>query len=294
MKTLKKNYYVLITMVFMFWNISLSCSRKTIINNSGHNEYISILSPIDTFSFSSPIFKFCHASNNAILAIDVGLEKIYRINIYDVNINGNLVINIDTIVLPQKFKFLKGIIADNFYIYGYSENMIFQYDLITHKIMTKFNNNKIKIRNLALTVEGEIYILDDFNQQIFYIDNLGGINKFNITASNLFMPIDLTYDIQDNALLIMNKARNSIESYSKIGNRQSIIKLPNQYFTNLKVSKDKIYIWQNNDHFLYRTTKKENTWQGFYIDKPITDFTVLDNLLFVLSGFSKIYIYQLP
>ncbi|MCX8015685.1 MAG: hypothetical protein N2748_06650, partial [candidate division WOR-3 bacterium] len=224
--------YSIIMCVLGFCWIFISCPKQMVLSDSENNSQINFLYPFDSLLFSPPLLKFCPMPDNFVLAIDVSQEKIYRLKLNSKKNNGHFDIVIDTFILPQKFNLLKNIAADNFYIYLCTENTIYQYDLIKQNITVKFNDNKkIRISGIAITAEGEIFILDDFNRQILYIDNLGRINKFNVTAKNLFIPVSIAYDRQANQLLIINQAQNRIESYSKIGNLQSIIELPCRYPT---------------------------------------------------------------
>ncbi|MBS4014989.1 MAG: hypothetical protein KGZ86_00905, partial [Candidatus Latescibacteria bacterium] len=143
---------------------------------------------IDSISFINPVINFCAERNNYILTLDSNLEKIFKIDLNNFQ-------RVETISLPQKISFLKGIASDNIYIYLYSENSLFRFDKIRGEIRSLINpQDRIRIADLALTQQGEIFMSDDLNNRIVYINTLGQMQTFSLSLKSLLIPSGIYFD----------------------------------------------------------------------------------------------------
>lgn len=264
----------------------IGCASRTTITNNVTVNRAEALKPIDSLLFASPVINFCIQKDGNILVLDAGQEKIFKINL-------NKPTFIETIILPQKIYFLKGIATDNFFIYLYNDNSLYRFDRTTQKLATIIDpQDKIKIFDLIVTPEGEIFIADDLNNQILLINSLGKVIKFNTTMKDLFLPAGITYDNHNSQLLVLNKAQNRIEIYSRIGNIDSILKTPTQSSLKIAIDQDKILTWQNDSKNLYYLKSKMN-WYQIVTNQLITNVVLYNNLLLVLDSSKGIYIYQI-
>ncbi len=242
---------------------------------------------IDSIIFAKLVIDFCLVKQNDLLVLDNTGEKIFRIDL-----ENNIIA--ETIILPQKIYLLKGIATDNFFIYLYTENSLYQYDHSSQKLLKIFDSkDRIKISDLTITPEGEIYISDDLNNQILLMNSLGKVVKFNITMKDLFVPAGIAYDNQNSNLFVINKAQSRIESYSRIGNITSIIKTPAQSCLKLAIDQDKIITWQNDSKNIYYLMKDEMNWQSVVINRIVTNAELYNNLLIILDSSKGIFAYEI-
>lgn len=265
----------------------IGCASRTTITKDLAGDRAEVLKPIDSLLFPSPVINFCIQRDGNVLLLDAGQEKIFKVNL-------NKPTFIETIILPQKIYFLKGIATDNFFIYLYSENSVYRFDCTTQKLSTIIDpKDKIKIFDLTVTLEGEIFITDDLNNQILLVNSLSKVLKFNTTMKDLFIPAGISYDNQTSDLLVINKAQSRIEIYSRIGNIDSIIKLPVQSCSKITLDQDKILVWQNNSKNIYYLIKGKMNWYQIVTNQLITNIALYNNLLLLLDSSKGIFVYQI-
>jgi hypothetical protein len=245
---------------------------KNITENLEH-----FLIPVDSIIFQNPIADFFLTDNGNILLLDQGLQKIFILR------NGNFT-KIDTLILPQKLYFIKGLVADDFFIYLYSDNCLYRYDPVTQNNLNLIQpKDGIKIIDLSLTQQGEIFINDNLNNKIFQINSLGQITDFKITIKDRFVPSGIWYDKSTSHLLVINAAQHRIEVYSRIGNLDSIIPLSNQNYSRIAIDNKYIYLLSNQD--LYRLKNNEIN----HITSGIINFHLSKNWLVTLSINRKLF-----
>ncbi len=248
---------------------------KNIIENRGQ-----FLLPVDSIIFQDPIVDFFLQDNGTIFLLDHGLQKIFVLR------NGNSA-KIDTIILPQKLYFIKGLTADDFFIYLYSNNNLYRYDPVSQNILNLIQpKDGIKINDLALTQQGEIFISDNLNNKIFQINSLGQITDSKITIKDRFVPSGIWDDKSSSQLLVVNAAQHRIEVYSRIGNLDSIIPLPIQNYSRIAI--DNKYIYLLSDQDLFRLENNEIN----HLTSSVINFQLSKNWLVTLSIDRKLYFYS--
>jgi len=272
--------YLIVLILFI-----ASCATQPIIRKTPY----AVEKPfdlIDSVVYSKPLLSFCANEKNEMFVLDGSGEKIYRFS-------NNLLVA-DTIALPQKINFLKGIATDNLFIYLYSDNSLYQFDPTSQKLATVINwQDRINISGIAVTSQGEIFISDRLNNQIVFVNSLGKINKFNTTGKDLFVPAGLIYDNENTQLLVINKAQNRIEIFSRIGSILSVINLPDLACSNIAVNKDKIFVWAKNKKNLYYRIKSKADWQKISVNQSIINIAFYNNLLLLLDNSKGIFVYQI-
>jgi len=238
----------------------------------------------DSIVFGNPIIDFCLDKNNNLLLLDASQEKILALNLESARI--------DTIILPQKIYFLKGIATDGIFIYLYTDNSLWRYDRTNQVLKTIIESaNKIKINDIAITSSGEIFVSDDLNNQIVFVNSLANLTKFNIDIKDLFVPAGFYYDEQISKLYLINKAQNRIEAYSRIGNFISHLSLPDRSCSKITISKDQILVWGENKNFYYQRNRQSD-WVKKVLSNKITDIVAINNLLYILDSTKGIFIYK--
>jgi hypothetical protein len=264
----------LFTLVFILGCAVSPNISKTIIENQEQ-----VLLPVDAIIFQNPITDFFSIDNGNIFVLDQGLQKIFILR------NGNST-KIDTLVLPQKLYFIKGLVADDFFIYLYSDNNLYRYDPVSQNILNLVQpNNRVKINDLALSQQGEIFISDNLNNKIFQINSLGQITDFKVPIKDRFVPSGIWYDNSASQLLVINAAQHRIEVYSRIGNLDSIIPLANQNYSRIAIDDKEIYLLSNQD--LYQLKYNEIN----LIISGIINFHLTKNQLVTLSINRTLFFY---
>jgi hypothetical protein len=264
----------------------VGCASQTIILQTA-NKTTEMPDLIDSVRFAKPVIDFCINNQAELLVLDGSGEKIFKSNINNLSYK-------DTIYLPQKINFLKGIASDNFYIYLYSDNSLFRFDPVTQRLATIIDwKDKVNIYDLTITSEGEILIADNLNGQILLMNSLGKIVKFNITTKDLFVPSGIVYDNDNSQLLVINKAQNRIELYSRIGNLESTIKLPNPACSNVTINQDKIFVWAKSSKNIYYQIKGNADWHQIAFNQPIINIAFYNSFLLLLDSTKGIYIYKI-
>jgi hypothetical protein len=266
--------------------LAIGCASRTIIDNQAFDGENAI-KPIDSLLFQNPTINFFLAKDGSILVLDGSGEKIFKSNVNNLSL-------VDTILLPQKINFLKGVATDNFYIYFNSDNNLYRFDPVTQRLSTIIDwKDKINIFDITITSEGEIFVSDNLNNQILLVNSLGKREKFNITIQDLFIPSGLIYDYNNSRLLVINKAQNRIELYSRIGNLESTIKLPNPTCSNVAINQDKIFVWAKSSKNIYYQIKGNADWHQIAFNQPIINIAFYNNFLLLLDSTKGIYIYKI-
>ena len=240
---------------------------------------------LDSIIFTNPIIDFCLAKNNQLLLLDANQEKIFTFNL--------ALGRIDTIVLPQKIYFLKGIAFDGIFSYLYTDNSLYQYDRkkqVLNNIIKP--EDRIKINDIAITSAGEIFISDDLNNQIVFVNSLGKVSKFNIDVKDLFVPAGLYYSESNSQLYLINKAQNRIEIYSYIGNRLNQFSLPDQSFNKISVSQEQMLVWDINKNSYYQRNN-QTEWSKKDVSNKIANLAIMNGILYVLDSAKGIFIYKI-
>jgi hypothetical protein len=246
------------------------------------NSETGIQNPVDSIMFQNPIVNFCREKDNNLLVLDASFEKIFRVDI------AKRVIS-ETISIPQKINFLKGIASDNVYIYLYTENSLYRFDPINQKLSLLVDENRIKIFDLSVNRLGEVFLSDNLNNQIIIINNIGTIEQFDKPHKDLFFPAGIYYDERSQHLWVINRAQKRIERYSRIGNIDSIISIPNQFCYKLKISQNRIFLLQNKLKNIIEIDSNRIVYTSNY---TISDFLLTNDNLFFLDANRMIYIYK--
>lgn len=283
MKIRNLNLVVLLTV--LIFNC-INTSNIASVRISSDNIFNQKLTVNDSILFNNPVMNFCLENNRHLFILDANLEKIYRINLTNFA-------SIETISLPQKISFLNGIASDGIYIYLYTENSLYRFDKLRGQIASLISaQDRIKIGDLSVSQQGEVFVSDELNNQIIYTNTLGKVQPFNRTLKTLFRPGGIFFDNLSNLLWIVNRAQQQVEVYLQNGNVEKILKLPNAQFSRAYVDKQDIYIFnringqinqiRNYSMIEYAITKQMNT----------LNFLVKDDFMLILKS-NGLFIYQL-
>lgn len=283
-------------LVFLLWIVwSAFWSAKSVIlhattqslHSIAHSKLVTNYIAQDSILFSNPVINFCLGKDNNLLMIDGSREKIFSIDL-----SSKRWANVETMLLPQKINFVKGIAADGIYIYLYTENSLYRFDQLKAQLVFLISpKDRIKINDLTITTEGEIFVSDGLNNQILIMNSLGKISMFNKPSKDLFVPTNIFYDLEQSQLLVLNQAQNRVEIYSRIGNLSSVIPIPKMLYTKLVKYQHRFIILQNNCKSIDQIIDgKVNSF--FESSRPnITNFLIYNKTLFVLDGSKGIYQY---
>jgi hypothetical protein len=240
---------------------------------------------IDSISFINPVINFCQERNDHVLMLDANLEKIFKIDLNNFQ-------TLETINLPQKINFLNGLQFDGIYIYLYSENSLFRFDKLRGEMVPLINpQDRIRIADLTVTRQGEIFISDDLNNQIVEINTLGKILVFNLSLQRLLIPSGIFFDDSTNRLWIINRAQQEIEIYLKNGNLDRIIKLPGPQFDRIRAARQNIFIFDKRNSTMSRIGGQSRIEYLIPGRKNILNFSVRDNSILVLKS-NGLYLFQ--
>jgi hypothetical protein len=257
----------------------LGCTTRQNVSQDTVFNTTDMTYPIDSMIFQNPILDFNLENNQFIVVLDFELEKIFKFNLANN-------VQIETISLSQKLYFIKSLAVDNFYIYLYGDNVLYRYDPNTENLFSIIQTkDQIKISDLSITSEGEIFISDGFNYKILLVNSLGQITEFRRPFKELFIPMCVYYDNVTSKLWVINQAQSRIEVYSRIGNLDSIIPIPERNYSKIAVDKNYIYLLSNNNLIQLRNRQEIRKISN------ISDFKLTDNLLLTLQINNKIFYY---
>lgn len=260
-------------------NRSIEMIRLGSDNSSSHE-----LIAADSFLFGKPVLNFCR-ERNSVLVLDANLERIFKFDLNDFQ-------SIETISLPQKINFLNGIASDNVYIYLYSENSLFRFDRTKGEIQSLIKGqDRIRIADLTITQQGEIFVSDDLNNRIVYINTLGRMQTFDLSPQSLFIPSGIYFDNTHNRLWLINRTQQQIEAYLRNGYIDRIVKLPNAYFNRIFASKPDIFVF---DKMHSQISRIENeSMIDFFIpgQKNILNFLIADRVMLILRA-NGVYLFK--
>lgn len=266
--------YFIVCLVTMLGCIPNSYFRKT---QTIHRQIVNRqLLALDSVSFVNPIVNFAIDKNNSLLILSNSLDRIYRIDA------GSFAM-LETIILPQRISFLKGVVSDGIYIYLYSENSLFQFDKSKDQFVTLIGlQDNIKITDLTLTEQGEIFICDDFNNKIFLINTLLKLTEFNLSKRGLIEPAGVSFDNADNRLWLYNRNQHQIEIYLRNGNLDKVLKISGSGPVKLSVSQNNLFLLSKQSGQIRQIQDKLIVNYLLPHQNLISSLIVVKDLLFVI------------
>lgn len=255
--------------------------QNQVQNDVSENEIILL----DSIVFESPIININIEKDFRLFVLDGSQEKIFTLSLLNKSI-------IDTIILPQRINFVKGLASDNIYLYLYTDNSLYRYDSQNKQLALLINQTeRVKINDITVNPQGDVFISDGANNQILLLSYLGKVEIFNMPLSDIFTPSNIVYDSDKSELYVLNKAQNRIESYSRIGNLISIVDLPGNFYVRMYKSGNWIFLLENN----LKNIDMVNELNYFSFIKNthylIKNFILQNNHLFVVDNNKAIYHY---
>lgn len=248
-----------------------------------------VLTPVDSLRLGNPASAMGLDTDGGILLLEVSGARILKVS-------KNLKI-IDSIVLPEKIFYPKGISADEFFIYIYSDNNLYRYD--RKKTTLNLVYSGIKPQGMAVVNTNEIYLSDPQNYRIVVVNAAGQAKDFiKQPIAGGFEPTGLAYDAKNGTIWVINNYNQAIASYNRIGNLKASVTIFNFSF-------DQISLDNNNNIYL---TGKNGTsvWQvnakgGFKLYKGsngtsfvATDVLLSEDKIYILDYQNRILSFKIP
>jgi DNA-binding beta-propeller fold protein YncE len=245
------------------------------------------LSLVDSLRLSNPVSAMGLDTDEGILFLEVSGARILKVS-------SNLMV-IDSISLPEKIFYPKGISADEFFIYIYSDNNFYRFDRKNKTLKSVFSG--IKPRGMAVVNTNEVYLSDPQNNRIVVVDATGLAKDF-IKQPDKFEPTGLAYDAKNGTIWVINNRNQAIESYNRIGNLKASISIFNFSFDEIGLdNNNSIYLIGKNGTSVWRIDRKGEfrLYQGGKGSGFVaTDIILSKELICILDYENRILSYKIP
>jgi DNA-binding beta-propeller fold protein YncE len=244
------------------------------------------LSLIDSLRLANPIASLGLDADGGILLLEVSGTKIL--------LTSNNLIVVDSIILPEKIFYPKGISADEFFIYIYNDNNLYRFDRQNRTLKSIFSG--IRPKGMAVVNANEIYLSDPQNNRIVVVDATGrALDFLKQTPTSEFEPTGLAYDKKNGTLWVINNQNQAIESYNRIGNLKARITIFNYTFDKISIGEDdNIYLIGKNGQSVWRIDRKGEfkLYQGSNF--VATDLLLGKDRIYILDYQNRILSFKIP
>jgi hypothetical protein len=242
---------------------------------------------LDSLRLANPVSAIGLDTDAGILLLETSGAKILKLS-------SNLIV-VDSIILPQRLFYPKGLSADAFFIYIYTENGFYRFDRqgkTLKPIMTG-----IKPRGMAVVNTNEVYLSDPQNNRIIVVDATGYTKDF-IKQPERFEPTGLIYDAKEGTIWVIDDLSQAIESYNRIGNLKASIAIYNLTFDDIGlseekslflISKDGTAIWRIDRQGQIRLYRGPNR-----LSFVATDICLGKDRIFILDYQNRVLSFKLP
>jgi DNA-binding beta-propeller fold protein YncE len=248
-----------------------------------------ILTPVDSLRLGNPVSALGLDSDGGILLLEVSGARIIKVS-------KNLKI-VDSIILPEKIFYPKGINADEFFIYIYSDNNLYRYD--RKKTTLNLVYSGIKPQGMAVVNTNEIYLSDPQNYRIIVVNASGQAKDFiKQPIAGGFEPTGLAYDAKNGTIWVINNYNQAIESYNRIGNLKASVTIFNFSFDQIGLdNNNNIYLIGKNGTSVWRVDSKGGfrLFQGSHESSFVaTDILLGSELIYILDYQNRILSFKIP
>ena len=204
------------------------------------------LTLLDSLRVLNPVSAIGLDTDGGVLLLEVSGAKIIKLS-------SNLIV-FDSIQLPQQLFYPKGISADEFFLYLYTDNGLFRFDRQKKTIKQIFTG--IKLEGIAVANSNEIYLSDPQNNRILKIDANGNAKDF-IKLPERFEPSRLIFDAKNGIFWVINNRSHAVESYNRIGNLKASIAVFDFDFEGIGLSSDNaLFLISKNGTGIWRIDQK--------------------------------------
>lgn len=200
----------------------------------------------------------------------------------------------DSLILPTRILYPKGITADQFFFYIYTQNQkLFRYDRkrlsLSEIVLTPPER---KIEGLVIVNPQEIYLADGYNNSVIMIDGTGKIKDF-LLKKEFWTPKGLAYDNKRSELWLLNPKNNSIEAYTRTGNLKKSVGIQQTVFEKILFDSDGLYLLEKNRLRVFKITPSgiQIYKEGIEPGIPL-DFAVKNQKVFVLET-NRLLLFQI-
>ncbi len=246
------------------------------------------LTLIDSLRLFNPVSTMTLDTDGGILLLEVSGTKILKTA-------SNLKI-IDSIILPQKIFYPKGISADEFFIYIYNDNNFYRFDRKNYTLKPIYSG--LRPEGMAVVNANEVYLADPQNNRIIKVDATGMAKDFIKESAGRFSPTGLAYDNRNGTIWLINNQNQTIESYNRIGNLKARISIFNYTFSKIGLGEnDCVYLIGKNGTVIWRIDRKGEfrIYQG--TDKSnfvATDMLISKERIYILDYQNRLLAFKIP
>lgn len=244
------------------------------------------LSLVDSLRLTNPVAALGLDTDGSVLILEVTGTKILLAS-------SNLIV-IDSIILPERIFYPKGISADEFFIYIYNDNNLYRFDRQNKTL--KLIVSGIRPKGMAVVNTNEVYLSDPQNNRIVVVDAMGRASDFlRQPAGTGFEPTGLAYDQKNGTIWVINSQNQAIEAYNRIGNLKARIAIFNYTFDKIKKGDDEnIYLIVKNGQSVWRIEPKGEfrLYQGSNF--VATDLLLGKERIYILDYQNRILSFQIP
>lgn len=272
---------MLLLLIFLF-----ACYKTYDIKTQFPTLYLSL---VDSLWLPNPVAAIGLDTDGGILALEALGNKILKLS-------SNLIL-FDSIVMPERIFYPKGIKADNFFIYIYTDNNFYRFDRQNKTLNTILSG--VKADGMVVVNTNEVYLADPLNHRIILVDATGLTKDFvTQVAPTRFEPTAMTYDAKNGMIWVINNQNRAIEAYNRIGNLKASIAIFNYTFDKIALDNDNnLYLLGKNGTSVWRISQKgefklfKGTQEGNFVG---TDILLSKERLYILDYQNRILSFQLP
>ena len=247
------------------------------------------LTLVDSLRLANPVSAMGLDSDGGVFILEVSGARILKLS-------SNLVL-VDSIILPDKIFYPKGISVDEFFIYIYSDNNFYRFDRKSKTLKLVFSG--VKPQGMAVVNTNEVYLADPQNNRVVVVDAAGQSKDFikQPTASE-FEPTGLAYDATNGTIWIINNRNQAVESYNRIGNLKARVSIFNFSFDELSLdNNNRIYLIGKNGTSVWRIDRQGEfrLYQGGNGNSFVaTDILLGNKLIYILDYQNRILSFKIP
>lgn len=272
-------------LIFAAFFLILCCVKTDVVTPPKIPELNLVL--LDSLRLTNPVSGLGLDTDGGVLLIEISGAKIIKLS-------SNL-IKLDSIMLPQRLFYPKGIRADEFFIYIYTENSFYRFD--RQKKTLKQIYSGIKSKGMIVINTNEVYLSDPQNNRIIMVDATGNVKDF-IKQPEKLEPADLVYDAKNGTIWLINNRSQAIEGYNRIGNLKASIAVFNLNFQNIALAKDNsLFLIGKNGSTIWRIDKK-GQFRLYQATKDIsfvaTDLLLGNDRIYILDYQNRILSFPTP
>lgn len=243
----------------------------------------------DSLRLTNPVSAMGLDTDGGLLLLEVSGAKILKLS-------SNFIL-FDSIILPEKIFYPKGISADEFFIYIYSDNNLYRFDRKNKTLKLVFSG--VKPQGMAVVNTNEIYLSDPQNYRIVVVNATGQAKDFiKQPIAGGFEPTGLAYDAKNGTILVINNYNQAIASYNRIGNLKASISIFNFSFDQIGLdNNNNIYLIGKNGTSVWRVDPKGgfrlyhgSNGSGFVA----TDIILGKERIYILDYQNRILSFKIP